>query len=318
MQTIQSLRRYLTLSCVWYCMFLCPLYMHAKLVVYKETLHSLTTIIEHTYYQELLKIEHTIDIDAVYVPYSTLIASRNPLGRGETSMRNGFTICRNMTKVYSGKTVLERAAALKKAGIRCVFTPAVFKKDQAMLAHDYGINVFIIPYIPFVPSVPSPHKDLLYSFVGRNTHRTRAAIFAMSHPADTVIKHVVSSVWPTFSNDAAGQEFYKTTLARSRFSLCPPGLAPGSIRFYESLPAGAIPVIIGDDTLLPDGFDWESCSLRVQEQDIQKIPQILAKISPETESAMRERCLRAYQEFSGSNILKPLLRGLRATLSKRT
>ena len=92
-------------------------------------------------------------------------------------------------------------------------------------------------------------------------------------------------------------------LGRSRYSLCPSGTGPNSFRFWESLAAGAIPVLLSDKMLLPE-YDWDNCILRVPENDLEKVQQILSRIPVEKESMMRARCLEAYKRYSGNNFAR--------------
>ena len=72
--------------------------------------------------------------------------------------------------------------------------------------------------------------------------------------------------------------------------------------------AGAIPLLISDNALLPEGFDWESCCIKVALKDVDKIQQIIEKITPVKEIKMRDACLTAYKMFSGENFTSPITR----------
>jgi hypothetical protein len=97
---------------------------------------------------------------------------------------------------------------------------------------------------------------------------------------------------------------YRSVLARSRFSLCPRGTAPQSIRFWESLQAGAIPVLISDSLCLPENANWDEMIVRVPEDAIATIPERLAAISPEREEAMRQACLDYFATYvEGDNFV---------------
>ena len=56
----------------------------------------------------------------------------------------------------------------------------------------------------------------------------------------------------------------------SRYSLCPSGAGPNSIRLWESLAVGAIPIILADTLELPEHEDWDKAVLRVPEKDLGK------------------------------------------------
>jgi hypothetical protein len=68
---------------------------------------------------------------------------------------------------------------------------------------------------------------------------------------------------------------YAESLHRARFVLCPRGSGLSSIRLFEAMRAGRCPVIIADDWMAPLFVDWQSCSVRVAEADIARLPAVL-------------------------------------------
>ena len=54
---------------------------------------------------------------------------------------------------------------------------------------------------------------------------------------------------------------YNKLLLKSRFSLCPSGSGPNSIRLWESLGIGAIPVVLVDTLELPSHDLWDEALL---------------------------------------------------------
>lgn len=64
------------------------------------------------------------------------------------------------------------------------------------------------------------------------------------------------------------EQYYRDVLAKSRFSLCPSGTGPNSIRLWESIEAGAIPVILSDNLALPgEPSIWSNGCLFVKENE---------------------------------------------------
>ena len=61
---------------------------------------------------------------------------------------------------------------------------------------------------------------------------------------------------------------YAEALRLSRFFVCPRGNGVGSIRLFETMKAGRVPIIISNSYVLPAGVDWSSCSVQVAEKDI--------------------------------------------------
>jgi len=82
----------------------------------------------------------------------------------------------------------------------------------------------------------------------------------------------------------------------SRYSLCPSGSGPNSIRFWESLAVGSIPVLLADTLDLPKCFEWYKAIIRLPEKDLKLLPGILKNISHAEETEMRKMCIKIYDE----------------------
>ena len=163
-------------------------------------------------------------------------------------------------------------------------------------------------------------KPYLYSFIGGYQQADymssiRPNIFKMQHPDNTFIKN--TGVWHLDklvfgSKQNISGELYKTkehdiktgiyneVLKKSRFSLCPSGSGPNSIRFWESLAIGSIPVLLSDTLELPYHELWCDAILEVKEEDLLNLPDILDNISPDKERKMRENCIKIYEDFKNN------------------
>ncbi len=211
------------------------------------------------------------------------------------SLKNAFTVVyQSLTDEIEKKGIIE---LLSEIGVTCIFTPKAGKSLVTV-----GNNIFIrpMPYYALNSINPAPIKDILVSFIGYESHEIRRGIYALDTMPGAYIKK--TNEW--IAADSA--DLYKDILARSRFSLCPRGYATNSIRFWESLCAGAIPILISNDALLPEYRSWEKTIIRINEDAIGTIKEILARIDPRQEELMRKRCLHAYRRFSGKNIVSPI------------
>lgn len=221
------------------------------------------------------------------------------------------TVCQH----YRYRTILP---LLKSIGCRALFTPHVIDDDH------FGLDVQPYPlYAANVPDVINERK-IFYSFVGAYMKHyisdIRDTIFQDTHPSDAII--VKREKWQ-FNNEVYNEQvtgktttkyeeylssqykvYYNNVLKNSRFSLCPSGAGPSSIRIYESLACGAIPVILADTLQLPKlkGVDWSDCVIRIPERKYYDMRKILNSISPELEEKMRRNCLSVYKRVSGSSI----------------
>lgn len=144
-----------------------------------------------------------------------------------------------------------------------------------------------------VPMAPGG-RDIFYNFIGGPTHPVRQRITALQHGSDTFVQRTVN----LNHGNKGSQDMLETfvaTLARSRFTLCPRGVGASSYRLFESMRCGSIPVVISDGLVLPEGPDWEGCSVRVAEKDLARLRAILEAVTDHEERSARAR--EAFEKF---------------------
>lgn len=161
-----------------------------------------------------------------------------------------------------------------------VSMPKGYFNSKRHRAYSYlaPVNEFIESYAKHFENQP----DLLFSFMGAATSPIRKSLFHkqlfMEYP-DTLIEN--TSLWSNWNqNDTLRAERtkrYAETLANSKFVLCPRGIGTASYRLFETMQMGRIPIIISDDWVPPVGPDWDSFSIRVAENKIAKIPELLTQ-----------------------------------------
>lgn len=143
-----------------------------------------------------------------------------------------------------------------------------------------------------VRAVAGDDPDLLFSFQGRRVGPVRDRVLALSHPRAVVED---TSAYDFFEPSAPGLDEarlrYREVMSRSKFVLCPRGAGTSSVRIFEALACGRVPVVLSDDWVAPQGIDWESCSVRIPEADIRSAPARLEQLEPrwpETSTAARQ------------------------------
>jgi hypothetical protein len=123
--------------------------------------------------------------------------------------------------------------------------------------------------------------DLLFSFMGAMSHSIRRKVVTLKHTRAVIEDTSHVSFFASIETDEQRdfmnrqKERYKEILLRSKFILCPRGMGTSSFRLFESMAVGRVPVIISDAWVAPQGPDWESCSLRVAESQVEAIPELL-------------------------------------------
>ena len=212
----------------------------------------------------------------------------------------------------------------KHLNIQTVYSPHKIRGQDTI----HGVK--IVPCPLYAVNVEDPSRNdefrgcdfmkrdraLLYSFVGGLQRGylsdVRQKIFEGQHPPNAlVIKtgdwHFNSTVYSDKQNSKrelhvdeshiTKTKRYNEVLLDSRYSLCPSGSGPNSIRLWESLACGAIPVLLADTLDLPEHALWDRAIIRVREADVGRVPEILSQIGATEERTRRANCLALYAYF---------------------
>jgi hypothetical protein len=144
----------------------------------------------------------------------------------------------------------------------------------------------------------SSERDLLYSFVGDvQTHPVRRTLAKLQHPRGLFVDSSAESqlvMWRgTPDQRAVFWDRYAQIARRSKFILCPRGVAPSSIRLFETMCLGRVPVVLADQWVRPDGPEWDSFLLQIPERDAASV----LRIMEEKEDRATELGLRARAEW---------------------
>jgi hypothetical protein len=139
--------------------------------------------------------------------------------------------------------------------------------------------------------------EYLYSFSGSiYTHPVREQVLQLVDDRALLrdTGDLKTSQWLTFGAEESERlerrRSYDLSLAQSAFVLCPRGISPASVRFFETLRAGRVPVVISDQWQLPVGPDWEQFVVRIPESRIAEVPARLREL--EGEASERGRLAR--------------------------
>lgn len=217
-----------------------------------------------------------------------------------------------------------------ECGLSEIFWPHVTRADLAANLRD-GISLHPFPLYPvqvtgMAPPDEAASRPHLFSFIGARSDRyylTRAREWIIDllagHPRGLVVgrdrwhyhavvydhqirpRHGWSTDAATFIDQSASERF-RASLARSVFALCPSGSGPNSIRLYETLGSGAIPVILADTYAPPgDRALWEAAAVFCGEtrEEIEALPARLEAIArdPGRLAAMRHACRQLWMLY---------------------
>lgn len=120
----------------------------------------------------------------------------------------------------------------------------------------------------------------LFSFMGSLSSPVRKKIVKLSHPRGCVN----DSFGESFGNHGVSSKMqYANLFSESKFVLCPRGFGPSSIRLFEAMRAGRVPVIISDEWVSPGGLPWSEFAVFIPESRVDEIPELLEREEPDWE-----------------------------------
>jgi glycosyltransferase involved in cell wall biosynthesis len=221
----------------------------------------------------------------------------------------------------------KHAAVVAEAGVTDVFWSHTTKAKR-FLPEAGGLRLHPFPLYPVnvVREVsPQGEKPLLFSFAGaieNPCYLSKARVWIrkhlQDHPEGSVVErmgwHYHGEVYEAQIHGRApsdpkgqknkGKEFCQL-MGESIFSLCPSGSGPNSIRLWESIASGVIPVILSDGYLPPGSKeDWENAVVFCleSEEEIRRLPERLAEIASDpTRVAEMHLALRKLSVKYGPN-----------------
>ncbi|MEY5013231.1 MAG: hypothetical protein RLY69_946, partial [Verrucomicrobiota bacterium] len=93
---------------------------------------------------------------------------------------------------------------------------------------------------------------------------------------------------------------YNQVLSDSVFALCPAGAGRNTIRLWEAMAVGAIPVLVDEPPLFPKGgslpeIDWNKIVLQFAAVDIPNLPMLLRRIPQQEILERQQRAMEAYR-----------------------
>ncbi len=229
-----------------------------------------------------------------------------------------ITPCLHRVTVCQHMKLKQYIHVFKEMGITDIFWSHCTKTDTNNLLYE-GIKIHPFPLFPVQQSFfdfNKSKKDLIFSFVGTTPDKyyltkSRKWIFELcsNKPNCSVIEraawHYTRVVYDEqvlnrdtskerthITDESKNAAEFKDILSRSIFSLCPSGTGPNSIRLWESLGAGAIPVILADTYLPPGPMElWEEAAVFCPETEeaIAALPAKLEAMAKDTALLEKKR-----------------------------
>ncbi len=135
---------------------------------------------------------------------------------------------------------------------------------------------YLTEYSPISSQVYQEKKDinpkLLFSFRGYASSPIRLKILEANFPQEDVS---IQRTYEWCNHSDIQKRSYVEEIINSKFVLCPGGNCPSSIRLFETMKMGRVPVILSDDWVPPDGPKWLDFSIRISESRVEELPEII-------------------------------------------
>lgn len=191
----------------------------------------------------------------------------------------------------------------KKLGIGHVFSP------HCSFGSIDGIRTYPIAHLP-INVVKNPYpieaRQLLYSFVGMLNSGIREHLKRIEHPNDAMM--VFRDRWNHEAKEQDGA--FIRSLKSSKFILCPRGWGAGTIRFWEAIQSGCIPVLFDDLDLPPDQL-WGQAIVR--HDDPSTLEDRLRSYSLHQIKEKQNNIAILAKRYLGRNMINPILRQFKIT-----
>ncbi|MFM7265292.1 MAG: exostosin family protein, partial [Cyanobium sp.] len=230
---------------------------------------------------------------------------------------------------------LEHTAVLRAAGITDLFWSHAVRGDT----HRDGLRIHPFPLLPVrclshrpdAAPAAAASRPLLYSFQGFKppegpSSALRRWLLALPARPDAWVKgrgewHFEQEVYREQVHGqqpdgerhqllAQDADTYVASLRQSCFALCPAGTGPNSIRLWEALGFGAIPVILADSLALPGPAAlWREAALRVPERQeaVSALPEQLERLrgEPQQLATMQEAGRSLWERYGPPALQDP-------------
>ncbi len=151
-------------------------------------------------------------------------------------------------------------------------------------------------------SEPEGALPYLYSFLGSTANApVRRRLRQLNHPRgffqDTAIdqQRVLAGKY-TSEEMIPYWKRYAESIRSSRFVLCPRGVSPSSVRLFDTMCMGRVPVILSDQWVAPSGPSWDEFSLRIPESSIDRIIPLLERREADAPK-MGRQARKAWEEW---------------------
>jgi len=251
-------------------------------------------------------------------PWSTLNDNKFKNDYHLYEIINNFHIEKDKTyfTVELHESFVKRIEMYKKLNIKYVFASQCTNAQIEQIKREHDLQIIPFSLHPTQNSeglsyIPIQKRKLLTNFVGLVYSKhyisdIRQHIFeSFKDKQDCYIKkrdkwHYEGVIYEGKDKSDSNCEMeYKEILMNSKFTLCPSGSGPNSIRLWEVLSFGSIPVLLADTLMLPELLKekWEDSIIFWKENEIEKLYTFLQTMNDKKLVEMSKNGRKLYETY---------------------
>jgi len=175
-------------------------------------------------------------------------------------------------------------------------------------------NEFLLPYIwesiPFRFAPLAKTEKPRIGFCGLNSKYRQKTLSLLQQNTNVDTEFIIKTqFWGGCPHNSDIINQFQNNIQQNHFTVCNRGAGNFSMRFYQVLSCGRIPILLNTDMVLPfeEELDWDDIIvLGITEEEL--IQKLMYYWNTRDIVAMQERCYQIYQKyFSGSNYLDRIL-----------
>ena len=244
---------------------------------------------EETIDRNFIKDYKNLKLDYTFVNYN-LTESINKIGIDETQI-----VINQIVEKYDPKNLIWTCQHISVNNLSFwggkVFTPHATKKNKHHCIPHFPVNV--------AKFTPIKDKNRLLSFRGSfDTHPVRSILKeVLEDHRDDIID---TGTWH-FHNDSLenNQELYLEDLKNSKIILCPRGTGPSTIRLWEALASGCVPLVVSNEYSFPleNIINWKEICIIVNEEHTPVLNHYLKKFNDDRLNKMQLKGQNVFKEW---------------------
>ena len=205
---------------------------------------------------------------------------------GINGEHNEFVKRNNIYKKYKKKCFIISDSGFGIKSVRGIYT-SLSKNEYNKSIHEAGW------YFPMDDLTEYAEQNdiiktcnILCSFRGDlNTHPIRRIIHKLLvnktsknyKSTNTESKQITAWIKYDLTEINLLKKTYIQEILNSNFVLCPRGYNTSSMRIYEVMSLGRVPIIISDQWIKPEGPDWKKFCIFVKENEVERLEEIIDK-----------------------------------------